>query len=295
MTLVSVPRKSEVASHWYREWLEGAFSRGLACRRELLDAATESINYSLSSGFRLAGRQVQDLVTTRGWESVRHLRLGKRQFELLSERAVVLDAQRWSETRVWSSGGGGYIERGSGIITVPTVHSDVDRRGEVWVRFEDGKEFCLDVGSQLQCRQGQELILVLAVPKGKDHGIYLAALNQATGQFAELHDDYGQLVQRWRIGANPWLLWLGIALTVTIGLPLWYLSSNGMSFVQALRAVIDFAPPADTPTLVGLALGSVGGIFVAYALAIGINTSRIRRLKRHLGKVADVFERGASR
>jgi hypothetical protein len=73
-------------------------------------------------------------------------------------RGKIIGSKTWTETHVSSSGGGGYIHKGTGQIHAPTVHSTTVERGEVWIRNKDGKDICIP--HNLEGLQGHDVLVL---------------------------------------------------------------------------------------------------------------------------------------
>lgn len=229
------------------------------------------------------------VVPEREWAAVQSLRLGGRSFEFYRREATVLERQRWSETHISSSGGGGYLDKGSGVVRAAQVHSHVEDRAEYWVRLDDGIEVDLQVSGDLRCRPGQQLTLISAIPKGIERGPFLLAYNHQTREFSQIHSQYGWFVKEYRIGANQWLWWLGTALALTLAAPVLSLAMSGVPLSKAVAAAV--ADPSPTAMKVGAVIGLVVGLFMTQVVLVAINLPRIKRLQRHLTKIGRLLQR----
>lgn len=147
---------------------------------------------------------------------------------------TVLETQRWSETHVRSSGGGGYIQGGSGMISAPRVDSTTVDRNEVWLRRKDtGREFSVEPHFVLKCRPGHELSLVLVRRRSAGYGQWLAAANHATGSWQEIAH-YDSVLRFLRLRASRFLLFAGWALVLTCAI-LWFASGGKMTLEAMLN------------------------------------------------------------
>lgn len=136
---------------------------------------------------------------------------------------------RWSDTKVWSSGGGGYVDpKFGGHVESAQVHSRVTQRCEAFIRKDDGSEMALDLGfTGLKLREGSRIFLLSGAPSNSDSGYYAYAENLDTGE-------YWTQVDRLSIGGEffvlfAWLFKLLVCLLVLA--PLIYFSVFGASSV----------------------------------------------------------------
>lgn len=94
---------------------------------------------------------------------------------------VVMEARRWSETEVSSSGGGGYVINGTGHVSAARVSSNVIRHCEVFVRDECGNERSLQLTNvDLPVRHGSRVSTVLGLFDGQREGYYVGLYNHDT-------------------------------------------------------------------------------------------------------------------
>lgn len=73
-------------------------------------------------------------------ELVREEVLNGKKVTFYVNSGEVLDTNKYSETHVSSSGGGGYVGRYGGHVDAPRVSSDVYVNQDVWIKEEDGSE-----------------------------------------------------------------------------------------------------------------------------------------------------------
>lgn len=106
---------------------------------------------------------------------------GKLWFCAMTGRVV--GEKKWSETRISSSGGGGYINQGSGFISAPQVSTRVSTRHEFWLQAPDGEERCVELNdSNTAVREGQILTAVWGARVGKESGPYLFVHNHTAAK-----------------------------------------------------------------------------------------------------------------
>ncbi len=102
----------------------------------------------------------------------------------LCKRTGIVDSVKdWSETYVSSSGGGGYLQEGTGHVSAPTVSSTSVHRQVFFLKYEDGtqEEFqttLISVGA------GHKVTTVWGAKQGKDKGHNLGLYNHTTKTYA---------------------------------------------------------------------------------------------------------------
>jgi len=90
----------------------------------------------------------------------------------------VLSQNKFSETHVSSSGGGGYVGKSGGHVSAPTVRSSTSINQEFWIKTDDGKEKSVQLYDQdIPIREGQKITLISGGLKGKDPGYKLVLVN----------------------------------------------------------------------------------------------------------------------
>jgi len=133
----------------------------------------------------------------------------------------VVSQQKWSETHVRGSGGGGYINQGSGQIASTQIVSSTSEQLEFWVKADDGKETAFRLSDvDMAVRPGQRVRIASgAKAGGKKKSTLLLAQNFASGETHALISDW----QRWALSAG------------LLRRPLWYrLLSNWVTLALAV-------------------------------------------------------------
>lgn len=75
----------------------------------------------------------------------------------------VLSQNKYSETHVSSSGGGGHIDRNGGYIEAPKIESTSVTNHEIWIRKNDNTEESVQIkGHDIPLRPGQLITLISA-------------------------------------------------------------------------------------------------------------------------------------
>jgi hypothetical protein len=76
---------------------------------------------------------------------------------------TVFSSRKRSEINLRSSGGGGYLQGGSGYVSGPTVTSTVSTKHEFWVRTDQGEEIPVQLtNSDIPLAEGQRVSLFYA-------------------------------------------------------------------------------------------------------------------------------------
>lgn len=216
------------------------------------------------------------------WARLSTLWLAGTKFEFYRHEAQVLEGRRWSETQISSSGGGGYLINGTGVVRSPKITSRTEDRAEYWVRFDDGTETSFEATSDFRCRAGQRLTLVCAVAKGNERGPFLLSYNHQTKECLELNSSYRSFIDKYVTAANAWLLWLGTIVICAFAYPV---ISNWRSGLNLQRSITVAATQSDYGALFAGALaGLVIGFFVP-SLVWTILTNRLRQRLRNIGIV----------
>ena len=98
---------------------------------------------------------------------------------------VVSDPKIWSETRVSSSGGGGYVHpQHGGHVKAPTVHSTSVDRSSYFVKDENQRE--VEIRDGVACRTGHRIYAVFMTRPGKDANMLVATFNRDTHYYSRI-------------------------------------------------------------------------------------------------------------
>jgi len=103
----------------------------------------------------------------------------KQAVQFWTRNARVIAVKIWSETHVSSSGGGGYIQGGTGYVNAPKVSSSVTEKREMWYQGEDGKQNSLKILPGVKVNEGNDISLVSIGTA--DSGWLVALVNRTTG------------------------------------------------------------------------------------------------------------------
>jgi hypothetical protein len=87
---------------------------------------------------------------------------GEKETALFSDRTgTVISSTKRSETHVSSSGGGGYLDKGTGYVQPTTIRSTVVTRHEFWVRTDEGVDVPVQLTDvDIPLAEGQRISLV---------------------------------------------------------------------------------------------------------------------------------------
>ncbi len=100
-----------------------------------------------------------------------------------SKTGEVISQNKYSETHVSSSGGGGSVGPNGGYVSAPTVHSRIVTKHEFWIRKEDGSEESIQLSNcDVPLREGHKITLILAGYKGGNHGYYTVLVNHSANK-----------------------------------------------------------------------------------------------------------------
>ncbi|MHB0972986.1 MAG: hypothetical protein ACYC0P_01915 [Thiobacillus sp.] len=107
-------------------------------------------------------------------------------------RGEVIGQQKWSETEVHASGGGGYVGQHGGFVAPPKISSTTSEKHEFWIREDGGKETAIELSdANFPVREGQRVWIAWGgSTRSKAKSRYLFAYNYASG-------DSRNLLQNW--------------------------------------------------------------------------------------------------
>ncbi|MFN4095206.1 MAG: hypothetical protein ACK4GG_00360 [Sphingomonas sp.] len=99
---------------------------------------------------------------------------------VFSHTGEVKGTQRWSDTHVSSSGGGGWVGPHGGRVESAQVHSNVVQRGKFFLREDSGAEH--EIHSLFGVRDGQRVIAAWGGDTHSRRGYLMGLHNMATGE-----------------------------------------------------------------------------------------------------------------
>lgn len=90
----------------------------------------------------------------------------------------VIGQNKYSETHISSSGGGGQVINGSGFVKAPEINTETIENHEFWIRKPNGTEKSIKlVDANIPLRIGQKITLISAGLKDKDTGYHVVLVN----------------------------------------------------------------------------------------------------------------------
>ncbi|GEM_PF-6208170 len=97
-------------------------------------------------------------------QEIQTLLLGNERLDFKIDRGVVVGDKKWSDTHIYSSGGGGYVGPNGGYVSPPSVNSKIQQRHEAWFRMDgDNREISMDLsGHNIPLREGNKVAFIQA-------------------------------------------------------------------------------------------------------------------------------------
>lgn len=183
-------------------------------------------------------------------------------------RGEVVGQQKWSETEVHSSGGGGYVQQG-GYVRPPQVSSTSHEKHEFWIREEDGKEIAINfTDANFPVREGQKVWVAWGNNnRSNGNSSYLFGYNYASGNSCDLLGNWGAWMRGSGLFKPSFLYrllttWLSLVIGVVIGfvwLPLFFSSTIMTSLHNLINPLFIVQHwPVAMSTLIGRGIGSLG-------------------------------------
>jgi hypothetical protein len=147
------------------------------------------------------------------------------EVEFRSTTGEILSQNKFSETHVSSSGGGGYVGKHGGHVGAPNVQSESITNHEFWIKTEDGNEKSIQLsGHDIPLREGQKITLISAGVSGKDSRYFSVLINHNANNHwfinkaADLNKHLKiEITSGISITIAVGLLWLVVYLTNSIG------------------------------------------------------------------------------
>lgn len=111
-----------------------------------------------------------------------NFKVNKQEIEFYSFTGEVLSQNKYSETHVWSSGGGGHIGPRGGHVAASQAHSSVTTKQEFWLKLDDGTEKSVQLGGyDIPLRESQKISILMAQTETSEGAYYAALINHASG------------------------------------------------------------------------------------------------------------------
>jgi hypothetical protein len=192
----------------------------------------------------------------------------------------VASVQKWSSTTVTSSGGGGYIHpQYGGVVSAPTISSNVQNHQTFWIVAPDGQEIQIDQGGikgDFPCREGQSVSVIWGGKKGRQNGKYLALRNNMTHQISYFSDnDYTEAFSE--IGAS----WLKLTAFYALFIVAYFFAL--LVFMGEVDHRNHDGDPRAALALVLFAAVVIGGFFHAYSM----RRSLLIRYRKYVSAMLD--------
>lgn len=107
---------------------------------------------------------------------------GKEDIKFWSFTGEVISQNKYSETHVWSSGGGGNIGPRGGHVAAVQTHSSVTTKQDFWLKLDDGTEKSVQLGGyDIPLRERQKISILMAHTETSESAYYAALINHASG------------------------------------------------------------------------------------------------------------------
>jgi len=183
------------------------------------------------------------------------LKLGNKVLLLSVIKGEVIGQQKWSETEVHSSGGGGHIGPQGGHVSAPTITSTSKTKQEFWIREDDGRETSIELtDSAFTAREGQKVWITWgANKKNISTSKYLFAYNSASDKHYDFIPNWISWLYSSKLLKKPFIYrllttWLSFFTGLFIGLvifPLMAADRSAVSIIDAGNRVLEsFSFPA---------------------------------------------------
>ncbi len=178
------------------------------------------------------------------------LDIGCGKLSLRVQCGEITGQQKWSETKVSSSGGGGYVGPQGGHVSSPTITSETKTRQEIWIREEDGLESSLELSNKaFPVNHGQRVWIASgANSKERDTARYLIAYNQASDRYFDFLDNWTGWLYESKLIKKPMIyqlltFWLSLLLsiiTIWVALPVFGKIGLPHSFSQFYQILLTY-------------------------------------------------------
>lgn len=90
---------------------------------------------------------------------------------------------RWSDTHIFSHGGGGFVSKDGGHVAAPQVESTSIQRTELFLTTDNGLEIKLDLsGYNVSFREGSKIIAIRGGERGEKVSSFFYIENVETGE-----------------------------------------------------------------------------------------------------------------
>lgn len=115
---------------------------------------------------------------------MQEFKCGPKIFSFQMVTGHVLSDRKFSETRVWSSGGGGYISTFGGFVEANEVHSKPVTCHEFWLITAAGAEEYVQItGADIPLREGQKISIIYLREKRASESYHALLINHNAKKF----------------------------------------------------------------------------------------------------------------
>jgi len=112
------------------------------------------------------------------------IKCGSKVFGFKVVTGYILSDKKHSETKVLSSGGGGYVGSYGGFVEGPEIHSKAITCHEFWLASENGNEEYVQIrGADIPLREGQKVSLIYLREKGKPDSHHALMINHNANKY----------------------------------------------------------------------------------------------------------------
>ncbi len=121
---------------------------------------------------------------------MKNISIDSKTIQLVVSTGEVLSSDKSYETRVTSSGGGGYVGQYGGKVAAPKISSHTVERHEFWIRSEDGVELSFQLSNaNIALRQGQKVSVISAARPSDEHMYVAAIVNLSASTATRVYSD----------------------------------------------------------------------------------------------------------
>lgn len=195
---------------------------------------------------------------------------------------VVTSIMDRSETRLHSSGGGGYVGPHGGYVSAPTIRMETTAKLEMWLKAEDGGEERFELPTtNIPAKEGQRVTLISYVgPEDKNYVSVLVNHNARRHWFI-----YGAAPLVNIIAFNPILAISGCVLQSAAAFS--YALMSRMTILNLLAIALGTAIYEITSSP-PLSWGVAGSLWLFYMIKKGKEFTSIRKnIETHLERLAE--------
>jgi hypothetical protein len=110
--------------------------------------------------------------------------------EITAIKGEVIGLQKHSKTKVYSTGGGGFVSQNGGYVASPQIRSNSTQINEFFVKTHEGKETHVKLTNiDVAMRDGHTITMIMAKNKNVKHGYWIAAVNHDTEKIHYLYSE----------------------------------------------------------------------------------------------------------